>query len=167
MRILITGVPGSGKTTLAQKAAKHYGLEWWNEKEFALKNSMGFLNEENELEIPVKEFQSRANAYLKKHKKVLLEGHTLCEMKLAVDCVVLLKIDPDVLASRLSRRSYSDEKILDNVFCEKIEYCKKNLAKNYPKEMIIEVESLKTPKETFQKLLTKMKKLGIIKTLPL
>ncbi len=161
MKIIITGTPGSGKTTLALKVAKYYGLEEWNEKDFALKNSIGSFNEENELEIPLKEFEKAANNYLKKHKKILLEGHTLCEMKLAVDYVVLLKIDPEILEMRLENRGYSGQKIMDNVFCEGIEYCKKNIKKNYPPEKVIELESLKNPKETFQKLLAKMKNFGI------
>ena len=126
MKILITGTPGCGKTTLAKGLAKKLKFECINEKDFALKNSIGEFNEENELEIPIKLFEKKMNNFLKTKKNIIIEGHTLCEMKLLVDLVILIKIDPEELQLRLEQRNYADLKIMDNVFCEGIEYCHKN-----------------------------------------
>ena len=131
MKLVITGTPGSGKSTLAESLGKKLKMQVINEKDFALKNSIGKFNKENELEIPVKEFEKKANAFLKKHDNVIFEGHILCEMKLKSDKIIVLSINPEDLEARLSQRSYSAEKIMDNVFCEGIEYCKKYAKRNY------------------------------------
>jgi adenylate kinase len=141
MRLIITGSPGTGKTTLAKSLGEKLNLTVLNEKDFALKNSIGSFNEENELEIPIPEFEKAANAFLKKTDNVIFEGHVVCEAKLAVDKVILIRVDPEELEMRLENRGYSMEKMMDNVFCEGIDYCKKQVIKNYPKEKIIEITS--------------------------
>lgn len=138
---MITGTPGTGKTTVSRALAKYFGLNVINEKDFALKNSIGSFNDENELEIPIKEFEKKANKFLLKNTNFIFEGHTLCEMKLNVDKVILIRIDPEVLESRLESRNYSTEKIMDNTFCEGIDYCKKHILRNYSNDKIIEVFS--------------------------
>ncbi len=148
MNFIITGTPGCGKTTLAKLLAKTIGLKTINEKDFALNNKIGQFNEDNELEIPIKEFEKKANQFLSKNKGIILEGHTLCEMKLNVKKVILIKIAPEELELRLEKRNYSDVKIMDNVFCEGIEYCKKKVLKNYSKNKIIIIESKGSQKQT-------------------
>ena len=141
MRLIITGSPGTGKTTLAKSLGEKLNLTVLNEKDFALKNGIGSFNEENELEIPIKEFEEKANAFLKETDDVLFEGHVVCEAKLHVDKAILIRVDPEELEMRLENRGYSMEKIMDNVFCEGIDYCKKQVIKNYPIDKIIEVTS--------------------------
>jgi len=157
MRIVVTGTPGSGKTTRALALGKELNYKVINEKDFALKNSLGSFNEENELEIPIKEFEKKANAFLKKNDNIIIEGHVICEAKLAVDKIILIKVNPEVLEARLEQRNYSVQKMMDNVFCEGIEYCKKHVAKNYPKSAIITVESRATFKQTLAEALNSLK----------
>jgi adenylate kinase len=141
MKILVTGTPGVGKTTLAKNLAKKFKCTYLNEKDFALKNGIGEFGEDNELEIPIKLFEKKMNLFLRKTKNIVVEGHLLCEMKLRVDVVILITLDPEELQLRLSKREYSEMKIMDNVFCEGIEYCKKKLNKNYSKFFVINSKS--------------------------
>ncbi|MEK6958956.1 MAG: AAA family ATPase [archaeon] len=157
MRIVVTGTPGSGKTILAKALGEKLDYKVINEKDFALKNSLGIFNEENELEIPIKKFQSKANAFLKKNDDVIIEGHVVCEMKLNVDKVILIRVHPEVLESRLEQRNYAPQKMMDNVFCEGIEYCKKQAVKNYSKKAIIEIESRPSFKQTLSEALNALK----------
>ena len=140
MRIAISGTPGCGKTTFAKALGKRLGFKVFNEKDFALKNRLGAFNEQDELEIPLDEFEKKANTFLKKNDNVILEGHTLCEMKLLVDKFIIITVDPETLQLRLELRKYSEEKIMDNTFCEGVEYCKKHAKRNYPLKLIV-VES--------------------------
>jgi adenylate kinase len=156
MHLLVTGTPGVGKTTLAKNLGKKLKLKVINEKDFALQNSLGIFNDENELEIPLKAFEKKANAFLKKNKNVIFEGHTICEMKLDVDKIILIKMDPEQLEMRLEQRSYSPEKIMDNVFCEGIDYCKKSLLKNFDEKDIIFIQSQSSEKNTLYLALSKL-----------
>ncbi|MFA5125678.1 MAG: AAA family ATPase [archaeon] len=156
MKLLITGTPGCGKTTLAKKLGQKLGLRVINEKEFALNNAIGKFNDENELEIPLKDIEKKINSFLKKNKNIILEGHVLCETKLKVDAVILVTISPEDLEMRLEKRNYSTQKIMDNVFCEGIDYCKKHVERNYPKSKIIRVVSSNNPLSTFTKTLKKL-----------
>ncbi|MDD3084005.1 MAG: AAA family ATPase [Candidatus ainarchaeum sp.] len=158
MRLAVTGTPGVGKTTLSKELSKKFKLKYINEKEFALKNNLGHFNDDNELEIPIKKFEKKANLFLSKNKNVIFEGHIICEMKLNVDKIILLTIDPDELELRLEKRHYSIEKMMDNVFCEGINYCKKKVLKNYFSSKIIEIQSQNNVKSTFLLLLSKLLK---------
>ena len=97
MNLLITGTPGCGKTTLAKNIGKKLKMKIINEKDFALKNSIGSFDDSNELVIPLKEFEKAANKFLSKNNNIILEGHVSCEAKLKVDFVILIKIDPEIL----------------------------------------------------------------------
>jgi adenylate kinase len=163
MRILITGTPGVGKTTVAKYIAKQLNHDWVNEKAFALKHTIGEWDaEQNELIIPLPALKLALNTHLKSNPNTIVEGHLLCETKLGVDWVIVLSVHPELLESRLEQRGYQPEKIMDNVFCEGIEYCLKHAARNYPKNKIIEVKSQKTTQETAELILTRLQKEGVV-----
>jgi adenylate kinase len=156
MRLMVTGSPGVGKTTISKIIAKKFNLQYINEKDFALKNSIGYFNEENELELPILEFERKANLFLSKNDDVLFEGHVICEMDLNVDLVILLRVNPEDLELRLENRNYSKEKIMDNVFCEGIDYCLKKLLNNYPHNQIFELSSQTSQNLTVLKIFEKI-----------
>ncbi len=158
MCIIITGSPGVGKTSVAKALGKKLGYLVLNEKQFALEEKIGKWDpEEDELVIPLMPYAKALNRLFSEKKNVIIEGHLLCELKTKADFVVLLRVHPELLETRLHLRNYSEEKVQDNVFCEGIDYCKKHLLKNYPKKRIIEVESGKTIKETLNRIIKGLK----------
>lgn len=163
MKLLVTGTPSVGKTTIAKTLAKALRLKYLNEKEFALRCGIGKWDvATNELEVPLKPLEKELNKLLKKEKKIVIEGHMLCETRLDVDAVILLRLDPEILQMRLERLGYSDEKIMDNVFCEGIDYCRKHLMRRYKSGKIIEINNKRSLKETKQAIIKELAKKGLL-----
>ena len=162
MRLLVTGTPGVGKTAVSKELGKRLKCKVVNEMEFALKEGIGTWDGiENELEVPVKKLENNLNRYLKKQDNVIVEGHLLCETKLKVDFAVVIRLHPEVLEVRLENKGYRPDKIMDNVFCEGIDYCKKRLVRKYPAKKIIEVRSGKNIKETALIITKRLKEAGL------
>ncbi len=161
MKLLITGSPGVGKTTIAKAVGKKLKCRVLNELQFALEKKIGKWDvEENELIIPLRRIERALNQELKKEKNLVVEGHTLCETKLNVDFVILIRTDPEILEARLEKKGYKAEKVQDNVFCEGIDYCKKHAERRYRKKKIIEVYPKRTVKETAGSIINELKKRG-------
>lgn len=162
MRLLITGSPGTGKSLIAQKLGQMLKAKVVNEKDLALREGIGQWNhEENELEIPLGKLKKACVKELKKSKNVILEGHILCELKLNVDAVIVLRADPELLQERLSRRYKNMEKVFDNVFIEGIDYCKKYAFRNYGKKAF-EARNEKGIKDTLSNILKELKERGVM-----
>lgn len=160
MRICITGTPGTGKSTIAEKLGKSLKLKVLNEKDFCLAEKIGrkSVNEKSgEFEVPIEKLEERLNKYLSEEKNVIIEGHMLCEIKGKFDLIVLLRAKPEEIEKRLEKRGYKEEKVQDNVFCERIEYCKKHCKENYDKAKILEIEDTKTIKETIDVIINTIK----------
>ncbi len=160
MRLIITGTPGVGKTSVAEALRKRLKLKALNERHVALKEKIGGF-EEGEYAIPLDEFRKALKQILHKKGGLILEGHTLCEIKLKADAIVVLREKPEKVEARLRGRGYSEEKVQDNVMCEGIDYCKKYALRNYGKEKLIEVHCGKTVKETVEKVLKELKQRGL------
>ena len=161
MRIIITGSPGVGKTSVAKTLGKKLGCQVLNEKQFALEKKIVKWNaEEDELVIPLIPYAKALDKLFTENKNVIIEGHLLCELRAKPDFVVLIRLQPELLEGRLHLRNYSEEKVQDNVFSEGIDYCKKKVLRNYPEKKIIEVQSGKSIKETLDRIIMELKEKG-------
>lgn len=121
MRIIITGVPGSGKTTLAKALAKKLNCEYLDLNTLAKKHAV-LRKTGNEYEINLRKLQRFLARFLEGKRDFILEGHLACEVKISCDLVVILRCNPRVLMKRLARRKYQREKIIDNALSEAEDY---------------------------------------------
>ena len=142
MRIVITGTPGVGKSTIAAKLGQRLKFVVVSEKDFCEKRRIGRFNPRlKEREVPLGRLTKELSKFLKENDHVIVEGHLSCECKLRpVDAVIVLRLDPDRLDFRLSERKYSDVKIQENVLVEGIDYCLKYAKRNYG-ERVFEVKN--------------------------
>ena len=163
MRIIVTGSPGVGKTSVAEQLGKALHHKVLNEKDFAVQRGIGKWDaQEDELVIPLERFAKELKALLTRKKSIIIEGHMLCELKLNADIIVLVRVHPEILEPRLRARGYSEPKVQENVFCEAVDYCKKYVLRNYPKEKIIEIDTgRKTIKETTDNIISEISKRGV------
>ncbi len=110
MIYVITGVPGTGKTTVARELSKRLGARMVSVSDFF------------QGEVSLKAVRAKMWWEIKRGARVL-EGHLLCEVRLPADLVVVLRTRPSVLYERLSARGYPEDKVMENVMAEALDYC--------------------------------------------
>ena len=150
--LVITGTPGTGKTTLAKGMAKLLGAELINSNR-EVNKIKAYTLRGGEKEVKL----SKLHAHLKKlvskaekeGKSIILEGHILCEFGLPVDKVLVLRCEPRKLEKRLKKRKYSKEKVRGNVLSEALDYCLIKAEANYGEKQAVEANNTKfiTPKK--------------------
>ncbi len=140
MRILITGVPGVGKTTLSEKLAQKLKLKLFSDKDLLTSDMYTktytdgyFVND-----VDIQKFEKS----LSKHKEGIFEGILFPETKIKFDIAVLLVLDEQVLRKRLKEREYNDVKIEDNVFSQNSRYLERLAKRKSSHFMIIECSDL-------------------------
>ncbi len=157
MKILITGSVGTEKKEISKRIGKKLKFPVIHELEFCKKKRIG-RKEKKELVVPLEKLKKEMLKEIKKHKNLIIEGHLLCEIRLPVQKIFLIRSNLKLLEKRLKKRKYSDEKILDNLFCEETNYCGKKLLKKYKKSLIFEVKSEKNLNNTVKKIIKRVKK---------
>lgn len=142
-KIVITGTPCVGKTTLAAELAKELGVPVISVNDFAVSNGYYCVKPgEAEKTVDVK----KTGVELSKHLATLkdgyvVEGHLACEFELPCDAVVVLRCHPGVLVKRYHERKYPKAKTDDNLLCELLDYCQTIAEFNYPKGKIVQIDN--------------------------
>ena len=141
--LLITGVPSTGKSTLA--------LDWCEKNTWAYL-SLNDLVEEKKLYtqidqedmskiVRMRELEAEANEWIAmQDAPSIVDGHLGCEIKLDVDAVLVLRLNPKELQSRLEKRGYTPTKVDANKMAEMLDYCTIRSIKNYGEDKVFEMD---------------------------
>ena len=117
MSLVISGSPGVGKHTIAEKLAKKLNLKVLDINKIALEEGLGEPND-GTIDVDV----SKLKPVLKKKltKNTLLVGHLAPYVvpKTKVKMAIILRKNPYKLIPVYKKRKYSDSKITDNVGSE-------------------------------------------------
>jgi adenylate kinase len=143
MRVVLTGSPCSGKTTLAKKLSEKLRHPLVHLSDFVKEKKIfsGYDRKRKARVVDVKELRKKLNQEYGKAKNIILEGHLLCEFPLRADFVFVIRCHPDALISRMKKRGYPKTKIEENVLAELLDYSFVRAKENYKKAKIFEINS--------------------------
>lgn len=155
MKIIITGTPCTGKSTVADILGKKLKLPAVHVTELIKKGKLG-TKKSGEIEVGLLKLEKT----LAKQTGIL-ESHLLCEFSLPNAIVFVLRCDPRALEKRMKKRGYSKQKIRENLECEALDYCTIKAEQKYRRAKVLDVDATKrTPKQTADKILQIIKRKG-------
>ena len=150
MRIVITGTPGTGKSSVAKIVVQKTDCELIDIKKI-----------EKATEVDVARLRKKILKVISNKKNFILEGHLACEFFVPCEYVFVLRTNPKTLLKRLGKRGYNKKKINENLVAEMLDYCSQKVWQNYGKKgtaRIIEIEtSGKTAGELTRRILLTVK----------
>ena len=142
--ILITGTPGTGKTSTAQLASEKSGFKYIN---------VGDLVKQNECHEGM---DGEFDAYILDEDKlcdvmepILAEGGCIVDFHSPeffperwFELVLVLRTNTEVLFDRLENRGYSEKKRSENMECEIMEIVSEAAKESYATEIVHELQSI-------------------------
>jgi len=149
MNILVTGVPGTGKTEASKLLAKRLGYEYVSINDIVNKYKL-FTSVDKKTDskiVKMKELESYLYNHLVEGDHVV-EGHLGCDLDLPIDIVFVLRTNPTTLRKRLEKRKYSKAKVEENVWAELLDYCVINSEERYGEDNVFEVNTTRKKAET-------------------
>ena len=137
MKVLVTGTPGTGKTTNARKIAYALKLPYANVT--TIINTNPQVVEKIEKNVRIIKPSLKKVLEKKLPKSFVIDTH-LIEYIPDVDVIVILRCEPGELKKRLTKRNYSKNKIRENLEVEILDYFTQ---KTGNKKKVIEVDTSK------------------------
>jgi adenylate kinase len=153
--IIVTGTPGTGKTTLAKKLSKKLNYKYIDVNEVIKENKLkeGYDRKNKCYIIDIKKLNKSLIKIIEKSKNnLIIDSHLSHYLpKKYVDLCIVTKCNLKKLKSRLEKnRKYSKAKVRENLDCEIFDVCL-NEARD-AKHKVIVIDTTKTSKEVFEHL---------------
>ena len=160
MRIVITGIPASGKTAIATALAERLNYPLVTLTDFVKRKrlSRGYDKKRKAKIVDVEKLRKALNKEFGRKRNIIFEGHLLCEFPLKADYVIVIRCHPDVLYKRMKKRGYGKSKIDENILAELLDYCVVRAIQNYGKDKVKEIESSRRSLEENIELIIKILK---------
>jgi adenylate kinase len=148
MIIVITGTPGTGKSTLARALAKRFDLKRLDLHDHYKELSVGYNQSKKCYDIDMKKFEELVNSG---KEKLIIDSHIahLLPKKMVDLCIVLTCSNLKKLHGRLKGRKYSKKKIEENVQAEIFQVCLEEARAKKHKIVVFDAGELKR-KELFK-----------------
>ncbi|MFC1723793.1 adenylate kinase family protein [Nanoarchaeota archaeon] len=122
--IIITGTPGSGKTTISKKLATLLEYKYLDVNQLIKKKklSQGYDRKRKCQIIDTKLLNKELVSETKKHSNLIIDSHLSHHLPLKhIDLCLITRCNLRLLKQRLKRRDYSKDKIEENLEVEIME----------------------------------------------
>ena len=123
--IFITGTPCTGKTTVSEILSDKLKCRLIKINDLAIENDfvLGIDDEKGYKVIDIDALDAKVNEIIESSDELIVfEGH-LAHLCSGADKVIVLRVHPEVLRSRLEGRDYSVAKIRENLEAEAMGVC--------------------------------------------
>jgi adenylate kinase len=154
MIILLTGTPGTGKSTVAKILSRVTNSKLMHINNFATEEvSLGIDEETGSKVIDIKKLSDKI---LKLGEdNLIIEGH-LSHLLSFGDLVIVLRTNPTTLEERLKEKGFDERKIRENLEAEALDVCLIEGLENHKE--VYEIDTTKkTPEEIVEDIIKIMK----------
>ncbi|MFA5142269.1 MAG: AAA family ATPase [Candidatus Woesearchaeota archaeon] len=140
MIIIVTGTPGTGKTTVAKKIAKSLNHTYIDVNKLLKESGIceGFDEKDECLIVDPKKMAKLLIDRIKKNDRLVIDSHLSHHLpKQYVDACVVCKCELPELKRRLKERGYHEQKIRDNLDSEIFDVCLTEAQEEFGHNVII------------------------------
>jgi adenylate kinase len=154
--ILVTGTPGTGKTTVSRLLAKAVHAKYVNPEILLPRKGIDYTYDERRKTriVSIRRLRSSlASLAGRTDRGLIIDSHIAFKITSSprLQRVIVLRCNPAVLERRLKRKHWSKRKISENVLAEILDICLWNAVQNYGWRRISEIDTTdKRPSRVLQ-----------------
>ncbi len=159
MRIVVTGTPGTGKTTVSKILGDRFKLPVYNLSELIKEEKLYSFYDRNRDSYAVD--IEKLTRFFADKDNFIAEG--LVAHYIPCDVSVVLRVNPEAIQERLKERNYNEEKIEENVEAERIAFCATEAFENFEGQTFLHINTTeRTPEEIVNVIIEGIERGGVV-----